>query len=44
MADAKSYADQLDDVQQAIFEVETQGIETEIEVNGNRRRVKRSDF
>ena len=44
MANAKSYDEQLDDVQQAIHEIETHGIETEIEVNGNRRRVKRSDL
>lgn len=40
----KSYADQLADVQQAIFEIETKGVETEIEVNGNRRRIKRGDL
>lgn len=40
----KSFADQLADVQQAIFDIETKGIETEIEVNGSRRRVKRGDL
>jgi hypothetical protein len=40
----KSYTDQLTDVQNAIHEIETKGAETEIEVNGNRRRVKRGDL
>ncbi|RZA18112.1 MAG: hypothetical protein EOP10_21600 [Proteobacteria bacterium] len=40
----KTHAEQLEDVRRAIYEIEVNGIETEIEVNGNRRRVKRSDL
>jgi hypothetical protein len=40
----KSHAEQLSDVQNAIHEIETKGAETEIEVNGNRKRVKRGDL
>ncbi|HYX32595.1 MAG TPA: hypothetical protein VE954_05745 [Oligoflexus sp.] len=40
----KSYDEQLANVQQAIHEIETNGAECEIEVNGNRRRVRRGDL
>ncbi len=40
----KTYAEQLADVQRAIEAVETNGAECEIEVNGNRRRLRRGDL
>ncbi len=40
----KTYSEQLIEVQRAISEIETNGFETELEVNGNRRRVKRADL
>jgi hypothetical protein len=40
----RTYLEQLADVQRAIQEIEATGAENEIEVNGNRRWVKRGDL